>query len=571
MTIEIRTPNRLSDLAAACAGDWPRLMFDGFGIMCSPEQEEAWLRLNGTGPRRVGDPKFNWLSGGQRAGKTVFAFGAHADACLYKRGVDNTSRLFWKNYQYATLAIAPTDELALRLWQIGDEVSKGANDAQFDRVARRSRGGAFIGRFTAGRDRKSNGIWRFSNGSFVNFRSSEGRAYRLEGGQWWFITWDEWASQPDREIHTIRSDVLLGRARDHDAKIMPMAWPKPETEHHLIAVIRDIEAGRDLDSQVIYLDAERAFFTNKAALELELRTKSPAEIKRTIKGQPAGGASKEFKQHVIDNMVDKSLPKFDPPDREHYAYFSSWDLGMNADATVGFTWRIPIIGGRRIVTPEHKARIVKRTELPGSETRVPDDIYDAYRADVGLYGAEGAVDATGMGGLMAVRSLRDMHPRPNEFKSRSNDRIHGNMRLAAITNGLECASWGRPPEPAPDDDIGEWHRQYDNVPWGLVEMPYYIETIDQFGTFDREDDKIADDEVWAWLIGMWYIRRWWVVGDPGRISRPMAFNLLGTRRDPEAAPVLTQKRRAVSMRPAGAGSVGPGIRLVQSRPRDERG
>lgn len=569
--MEIRTPNPIRNLAEACADDWPRLMYDGFGIMVSTEQEEAYLRLGKPGPREHNEFKFNWLSGGQRAGKTVFAFGCHADATLYKRGVDNTSRRFWENYQYGTLAIAPTDALTLRLWQIGDEVSKGAHDAQYDSKVRRARGGAFIKKLSAGRDGKGNGLWRWSNGSRTEFRSSEGGAYRLEGGQWWFISWDEWASQPDREIHKIRSDVLMGRARDHDAKIMPMAWPKPETEHHLISVIREIEAGRDRDSQVIYLAADKAFFTNEKALAVELRNKTPAEIKRTIKGEPAGGASKEFKLRVVDNMVRHDLPKMDLPDFENFAYFNSWDLGLANDSTVGFVWRIPIVGGRRVVSPLWKARIVKRVELPGSETRDVEDIADAVTVDQMLYRAQSALDATGMGGLMASRRLKNLNPRPHEFKSRSNDRIHGNMRLAAITNGLECLSWGRPEQTKGVSD-DEYEALLKSVAWGLVEMPAYIETIDQLGTFDRDaKDGIPDDEVWSMLIGLWYIRRWWAIGEPGSIHESVALDVRRTAQ----SEATTARRRSVSMRIAAKNIVGPvsavapgGVRLIHPRPRE---
>lgn len=555
MTLQVRTPNKLNQLAIACADDWPRLMFDGFGIMVSDEQEDARRRIGPAGPRQKGELKFNWLSGGQRAGKTLFAAGMHLDACLYKRGVDNTSRRFWNNYQYATLAIAPTDALTLRLWLIGDEISKGANDAQYERKLRRARGGAFVGKWKAGRDSKGNGQWSFSNGSRVDFRSSEGYAVRLEGGQWWWITWDEWASQPDREIHKVRSDILFGRARDHDAKIMPMAWPKPETEHHLIGVIRDIEAGRDRDSQVVYLDAQRAYFTNAGALAVELRNKTKAEIDRTIHGLPAGGASIEFKQDVIDNLVDKELPRQELPDFEKFAYFDAWDLGMGHDPTVGHTFRIPIVGGKKIVTPQWKARVVNRVELPGTDTRDLDDITMAIRANRALYRSETAVDATGMGGLMAVRQLRDLNPRPNEFKSRSNDRIWGNMRLAAITNGIDCLTWGRPE----NDELAA------TVPWGLLEMPYLIQTIDQLTSFDRDakdKDNIPDDEVWSMLIGLWYIRRWWAVGTPG-IHQPRAFDV---RRGTAAAEVVRRRRSSRDQRARlipGSMAAPPGVRLIQ--------
>jgi hypothetical protein len=44
-------PNRIRELAIACADDWPRLMFDGFGIMVSDQQIEAYNTIGKPGPR----------------------------------------------------------------------------------------------------------------------------------------------------------------------------------------------------------------------------------------------------------------------------------------------------------------------------------------------------------------------------------------------------------------------------------------------------------------------------------------------------------------------------------------
>jgi hypothetical protein len=512
MSLQVRVPDPALTLAERAAEDFGMFAFDGFGIMLTDEQLEARERLGRPGPRGPREYKVNFLSGGQRAGKTVLAWLFHAEACLYKAGVDNSSRTFWKNYLYKTLAIAPTNELTLRLYAIADEISKGASDAQFDRRFRRARGGAFLSKFKIGKS----GDWpvvRFTNGSQVDFRSSEGWAYRLEGGQWWFISWDEWASQPDREIGPVLSDVLYGRARDHDAKIMPMAWPKPETEHHLVEFIRAIESGRDRDSQVIYLSAESAYFTNKAALEVERRKKSPAQWKRTVLGEPAGGASLVFTPDLITNMVREEMPESQLPE-DGYDYFNSFDIGIAHDSTVGVVWRIPIVGGRRVATPDHKVRIVNTVEMQGGDTLTLDRIAFTIAREQQLYHAQTAVDATSMGGVAAFRQLRDMRPSPLAFSSRSNDRIYGNMRLAAVTNGLDCLSWGR------QDGV--------DGPWGLVEAPRIQKLLDQLANFDPDEKNRADDWVWAFLIGLWYIRRYWAVGVPGgRSARPFDVRGVG--------------------------------------------
>ena len=526
-------------LIEACRNDFGRLCYDGFGVMLSDEQLEAHEQIGEPGPRRKDEFKVNWLSGGTRAGKSVFGALTHVDAGLYKRGVDNTDATFWRNYSYGTLHIAPTEELAMRVYTIGAELMKGANDAQYDRKARRSRGGALLDKVAVAKAGRW-GIWRYATGGFTDFRSSEGQAKRLEGGQWWWVTWDEWASQPDREIDFVLRQVLLARARDHDAKIMPMAWPKPETEHHLIEVIRNIEEGKDLDSQVVYLSAESAYFTNQTALEVEKRTKDEASYKRTVLGRPAGGAAVEFKPHMLDNMWNRRLKLSEPPE-PGYAYLSTFDIGLAHDEFVGHTFRIPIMGGRRIVTPELKARVVNTVHIPGGPTLTPDRIADAVAREQAYYRSLVAIDATGMGGLMAFRQVKNMNPKPLSFVSRSNDRVYGNMRLAAITNALDVLEWGRQdPELDPEGLI----------PWGLIESPFIVRLNDQMLWFDRDEER-PDDWVWSFMIGCWYIRRMWAKGDPGKITAkpalPRPFSVLDGA---GPAPVRVRKRtrgRLVSM------------------------
>lgn len=497
MTLEVRTPDHVARLAELCYDDFGRLCRDGLGIMLTDEQLEARQRIGAPGPRMPGERKMSYLSGGQRAGKTVLGWLMHADACLYKRGVDPTNRFFIRNYQYGALHVAPTDELALRMWTIADEVQKGTNDAQWDPYLRKPRRGAFLHKFKAGKSGQ-HPIVRFTNGAHVDFRSTEGYAYRLEGGQWWWIEWDEWMSQPDREIQFVLTEVLMGRGRDHDAKIVPMAWPKAATERHLIEAARRIDAGLDIDSQVIYLSAERAFFTNPEALATERRVKSEAQWRRTVLGEPAGGASLVFKPDDVANMLNETLPETPSRHREDgHTYLSSFDIALAHDATVGLAWRIPIVDGRPLVNPDHKARIVAWDHLPGAENLSLDDLFATIHRMWTDFGGMVAVDATAMGGVGAFRALREGIPSLLAFSSRSNDRIHGNMRLAAITNGLDCLTWR-------DESAGP------DAPWGLVEMPRIVELIDQLANFDPDDKKIADDWVWAFLIGLWYIRRYWV-------------------------------------------------------------
>jgi len=482
--------------------------------------------LGRPGPRLQGDPKFLYLSGGQRAGKTVELAGWHIEACSYKVGVDNTDSRFWLNYLYKTLAGAPTAELTLKLWQVMDEISKGASDAQWDRRSRTARGGGFLHLFKAGKAGDFP-VVRFENGARVDFRSTEGYAFRIEGDQWWFITWDEWASQPDREIDFVLTEVFMGRSRDHDAKIVPAAWPKAATERHLIAVTRKIDTGQDTDAKVVYLSAAEAHFTNRNALAAERRRKTEAQWQRTVLGRPAGGASIEFATEVVTNMVRDSLPFPALPEPEGFRYFTSWDLGLAHDPTVGITWRIPLAG----VSPATKARIVNATEVRSGESVTLDTLAFAIAREQMVYKSQSAVDATAMGGIAAFRQLRDLHPPPLRFIARSNDRIHGNIRLAAITNGLDLLSWGRPDEGTPETAAP--------APWGMVESPRIVPLLDQLANFDRDAKAIPDDWVWAFLIGLWFIKRYYLVSLGSYRATPF---------DVSEGPTQRQRRQAIAFR-----------------------
>lgn len=518
-------PNPVRLVAERVADDFGAFAYDGFGIWLSTDQLEAEAAMKGFGPRVQRDePKFHFLSGGTRSGKTVLLMLGHSKVCLYKTGVDTTDARYWNNYLYKTLAGAPTTELTLKLWQVFDEASKGASDAQYDRAARRSRGGAFLHLFKAGKADQWP-VVRFENGARVDFRSTEGYAYRLEGDQWWLFSWDEWASQPDREIQFVKDDVLLSRSRDHDAKIIPAAWPKAATERHLIEQIRRIEKGAT-DTQVLYLSSEDAYFTNRASLEVEKRTKTKASYIRTVLGKPAGGASVEFKSDVVAHMVRDDLrwPHIlTDNDRITARTFSSWDLGLAHDSTVGLTWLVPKVG----VTVLSKVRIINATEIKGGDAQTLDHIAFAIHQEQQVYGSQSAVDASGLGGVAAVRQLGDLKPPPLAFVSRSNDRTYGNMRLSAITNGIDMLTWGRPPEDEDPDGV---------LPWGLVEMPRIQPLLDQLANFDRDAKNVPDDWVWSFLIGLWYIRRYWVVGKPPHQA---------VRFDPRAAPV---RRRSYPLR-----------------------
>jgi hypothetical protein len=458
----------------ACADDWPRLFaemedtFDvarqrdrprgvdastpNFGIM-GPVQRRAdrglQRRSASPGPRGRGEFEVQLAVGRPARRQDRDRRRDARRRGLYKRGVDNTDRCTgrttstgrWRSPRRRPDPAAVADR---RRGQQGLPRRAVRHEGAGDRAAARSSAASPPARIP-----RATGSGRFSNGARTDFRSSEGGAYRLEGGQWWWITWDEWASQPDREIHTIKSDVLLGRARDHDAKIMPMAWPKPETEHHLIASSATSRRARpEQQGRLPRRDNARG----------RTRTRSRSSSRRRARPRSSGRsrAARRRRRRSSSSRDGRRQPRQQEP-----AAAGAPDRGglrllleLGPRPRQRRDGRLRRSGSRSSAASGSSAPVQgpdrQPDGLPGSDTRDLDDITMAISAQQALYHSHGAVDATGMGGLMAVRQLRDLQPAALEFKSRSNDRIHGNMRLAAITNALDCVSWGRPEDPELD-------------------------------------------------------------------------------------------------------------------------
>ena len=66
-----RVPNKIRDLAERVSRDFGAFAYDGFGVMLSDEQLEAAQKIGPPGPRQPGERKIDYVSGGQRGGKTV--------------------------------------------------------------------------------------------------------------------------------------------------------------------------------------------------------------------------------------------------------------------------------------------------------------------------------------------------------------------------------------------------------------------------------------------------------------------------------------------------------------------
>jgi hypothetical protein len=234
----------------------------------------------------------------------------------------------------------------------------------------------------------------------------------------------------------------------------------------------------------------------------------------------------EFKLDVVENATARGLSIPAVPteaDRVLYHYFQSWDIGLAHDSTVGLCWRIPKSG----VTIHNKVRVVDADEVKGGDDQTLDHIATAIRVKQALYRGQSAVDASGLGGVAAFRQVKEMRPSPLAFVSRANHRIYGNMRLAAITNGIDMLTWGRPDLTPEQSGI--------DMPWGLVEIPYIAMLADQLANFDRDAKDVPDDWVWSFLIGLWYIRRYWVVGQkpaPAQRFDPRSRASAGERRRP---------------------------------------
>lgn len=417
-----------------------------------------------------GEAGYYLLTWANRAGKTTVLIVLHMHRLYYKLGIapptTATEQRQWENEEYRTLHCAPLGELAGRAWLAIGDIINGTSKCQRDPVTNKRRPAPLAQMFAATKERtESNAdrmFLRCLTGAVTDFRSTEGKAARIEGGAWRLITWDEWpATETPDDIRYVLNVRLTARAADYDAAIVLTGTITAETEHiakEFIAMAQDPQnedwwgntASRDMNPG-----------TSVKALGRALRNLDQEDYDRSVLGIPGGVKGRMFPSWLIEPVFDPKLPTWQAPDKstengvEKFTYLHVWDLAIAAADNVGMVIRVPFDYRFSVENPLVG---VSLKVIPGSRTLVDAEIEYAIEETFLPYGGTIYVDTTDAHGMNIQRSLRQkgLPIHPFDFKSIE---LHVTRKAKGLKALRALFSEGI----APENDAGDVVRDLDGL------------------------------------------------------------------------------------------------------------
>jgi hypothetical protein len=430
-------PARVRRWVTAGRTDVGLFAYEGLGIRLHPAQEEAAAAVI----ERTAQFYDLWWA--YRAGKTTLLCLLHMHSIFYKVGIEepDSEREMekWQSEGYRTLHCAPLGELAGRAWVALGDIISGTSKAQRDEDGKR-REAPLASMFLTTHERVEGGsdrmFLRCMTGGVTDFRSTEGKAARLESGAWRLITWDEWpVTENTDDIRYILDVRLANRAADYDAPIVLTGTITPETEHIAKEFITKAEDPSQTDWWGCGASRDMNPSASRKAIERAGRNMDPEDYLRGVMGLPGGTKGRALPSWAVDNAFRADLPRWQEPDKsvdQHgqpiWQYVHVWDLAISSADNVGIVARVPADWQ---ISSSNPAIGVALKVIPGSRTLIDREIVHAIEETYLPYGGLIVVDSTDAHGKNVMRELRranypvtgfDFHDRTTEgitYKARA--------------------------------------------------------------------------------------------------------------------------------------------------------
>lgn len=515
MAAEIQIPADVERWIDAGREDVELFAYKGLGIkLHKPQIDFAQAIL----ARIAAYYDLDWAN---RAGKTTGLCVVHMHQLFYKPWLTVRTHSEWLATEYVTLHCAPLNELAGRAHTALQEMTRGAHPAQRDADGEK-RDAPLALLYSAVKERDIAGADRMVLKSPIphsqtDFRSTEGRAARLESGAWRLITWDEWpATEGDPEDVRFIVDVrLTNRAADFDAPIVLTGTRTPDTEHIAREFAERVDDPENTDWWGNHASRMDNPSHSKKALERAARNMSEEDYNRTILGVEGGVRDRIFPNFLVDRMFANNLPRFTPPvggdgfrsqspDDSPWTYLHLWDLAIAAAENVGIVLRIPKSWQ---FGPEHPIVGVRMVIVPGSRTLTSAEIVHTIEETFLPYGGMIAVDTTDAHGKNIHRELRnagypaedfDFHERVPPKKQLRKDR--GISRLRAVMGDGLAVAVGKDGEPLfGADDVVKLDL---SKPFGAIHLPKEWKKVrDQVSLLRPDDQRQRKDAAMSLLMG----------------------------------------------------------------------
>ncbi len=479
-----------------------------------------------------------------RTGKTTGLDVLYGWAAWYKWRFEAAEFDDWFAYRYKVLHAAPLGELAGKAYELWEELISGASIQQRNPITHTQRPAPLAPFFAATKVVDATGVDRpavhCANGSQIDFRSTQGKAARLESDAWWLIGWDEFPRQvPTDDISTIFDQTMLPRSSDYLAPVVMAGTATVESEH-VYAELEEIATANPSDWNFTQAARTANFSQTKASIDRQRRLSINKDIaERSLGGSLGGTSSSLYPQFLLANAFDAALPERVPVPTDkvferrgnNRVFLTAFDHALAHDDNVIITLDCP--WPPHTITPDNPVVGAHMELIRSSRTLTGDELH-AYisRESRGYRSKVLIIDSTGEGGLSVYRKARqDGLPA-----------IDCNLQGRAakwVTNkeyGLQAVqrllSYGLPAQ-AVEGYIDVWPEPPAGTAYGLMRFPTtgpWQKLRRQLSVMRRADEKLRQDAAMTLVMLAWYL--WKLIGHAAA-PRTQPFNMMaGQRRRP---------------------------------------
>jgi len=517
-------------------GDIDLWAYYGLGVLLTDPQREHLNDLLTWPPGTV--HVWRWAN---RTGKTTGLDIGHGWMNWYKWRYTAAEFDDWFAYRYKTLHSAPLGELAGKAVELWEELLAGSAMQQRDPLNQRQRPALLAPFFAVTKDVDATGVDRpavhCANGAKIDFRSTQGKAARLESDSWWFIDWDEFPRQlPPEDITDIFDQTMLARSSDFMAPIV-LSGTATIASEHIYQELEELSEANPSDWNFTQAARSTNYSQSAESIDRQRRLSINKDVAaRSLDGSLGGGASSLFPPFLLANAFTNELPEVTKPPTDGKAweafarlrtFFTTLDHALAHDdnvlITVDSPWPPLTISPTNPIVGNHMEIIRSSRTLTGDELHAY-----ASRETRGYRSRALIIDGTGPGGLHVFRKARaDGLPAVNcNLQGRE---VKWVTNKEAGLQGLQrLLSWGLPVD-ATEGFINEWPRP--EGPFGLLRFPNtgpWLKLRRQLAVLRRADEAQRQDAAMALVQLAWYL--WKLVGHAAA-PRTQPFNIVaGTRR-----------------------------------------
>jgi hypothetical protein len=518
------------------SGDVELFAYYGWGVVLTSAQLEHIGGVQTWPPGTI--HVWRWAN---RTGKTTGLDILYLWSAWYKWRFEHADFDAWLRYNYKVLHAAPLSELAGKAWGLCDELIGGRAYQQRNPVTQLQRPALLAPFYSATKLVDVNDVDRpvvtVANGSQIDFRSTQGKAARLESDAWWVIGWDEFPrQQPADDIPIIFDQTMLARSSDFMAPVILAGTATIESEY-IYAELEELAAANPTDWNFTEAARTTNYSQSKASQDRQRRVSIDKDVAaRSLDGVLGGSAGSMFPNFLIDNAFRDLPERIEPPGPDDdkawerlgrsTAFLTGFDHALAHDDNVYMTLAAP--WPPALITPSNPIHGASMSLVKGSRTLTPDEQQAYLSRDVRAYRSRAAIiDSTGPGGLSVYRKALqeglpavdcNLQARAAKWVTNKEYALQALQRILAFGLPVDTTS----------GFIDTWPTVPDGLEFGLLRLPNkgpWLKLRRQLAVYRRQDEKLRQDAAMTLVMLAWYL--WKLIGHASA-PKSTPFNIMSS-------------------------------------------